>query len=256
MMMPNQATRLPRRRRRKSPSTAMRDLIVQVTEHAIFEFGMARVTTRRISISAGIAEGTIFRYFKTKDELVLAAFKRRHANRAEILDTFAHLDGTVLENITRATEAALRYYEGILWAAIAAMADTSLLPHFREWVLEHTLVGELSNAVECYVDHERSRGLIRPSVEPPIVSEFVLGGCLRHIFGRLFRSETSPSPSDAQFAFELARRITAMIAVEHRNPKASVKSGAAPPCSARKQKAPATAKAPAKAERTSAKSSS
>lgn len=245
-----------RRTRRNLQSAATRDLIVQVTEQAIFELGMARVTTRRIAISAGIAEGTIFRYFATKDELILAAFKRRHADRTEILDAFAHLDGTVLENITRATEAALRYYDGVLWSAIAAMADTSLLPRHRGWVLKHMLVGELSTAVERYVERERSRGRIGPNVEPIIVSEFVLGGCLRHIFGRLFGGDAPSSKPAAQFASELARRVTAMIAVEHRNPKTSVKSSAAPACRASKQKALPTAKAPVKTKRMSTKSAS
>lgn len=115
---------------------------------------MARVTIRRIATSAGIAEGTIFRHFATKNELVLTALKLRHASRTKILDAVAHLDGTVLENITKATEATLRYYDGVLWAAIAAMSDTSLLPHHRKWLLKHTLVSEISNALERCVDRE------------------------------------------------------------------------------------------------------
>jgi AcrR family transcriptional regulator len=217
-MMSNQATDSPRQIPRRPQSAATHDLIVRVTEHAIFELGMTRVTTRRIATSAGIAEATIFRYFATKDELVLAALKQRNASSAEILDAVAHLDGTVLENITRATEATLRYYDGVLWAAIAAMADTSLLPRHREWLLGEAFVAELSRIVKNYVGRERSTGRVRRDVDPALIADVLLGAVFRHVVGRMFRGDATQQ-SDRRFVGELARGLSSMIAPEIPRPE-------------------------------------
>src|SRR3954464_2135666 len=52
-----------------------RDDLIDVTLKLLREHGRA-VTTRQIADAAGVAEGTIFRVFDTKEELVEAAITR------------------------------------------------------------------------------------------------------------------------------------------------------------------------------------
>ena len=52
-----------------------RDALVEATLPLLLEHGRT-VTTRQIADAAGVAEGTIFRVFDSKDDLVLAAVER------------------------------------------------------------------------------------------------------------------------------------------------------------------------------------
>ena len=53
--------------------SSTKDQIVTATRKLIGDRGIARVTTKQIAETAGCAEGTIFRYFDRKDDLLLAA---------------------------------------------------------------------------------------------------------------------------------------------------------------------------------------
>ena len=64
-----------RRRAAMLPPGERRSMIVEATLPLLVEHG-EMVTTRQIADAAGIAEGTIFRVFADKDELLTAVLER------------------------------------------------------------------------------------------------------------------------------------------------------------------------------------
>ena len=68
-------TSVSRGRARPMSPEERRDTLIDVTLNLLREHGR-NVTTRQIAEAAGVAEGTIFRVFETKEELVEAAITR------------------------------------------------------------------------------------------------------------------------------------------------------------------------------------
>jgi AcrR family transcriptional regulator len=84
------------------PADERRAAIIDAVVPLLREFGEA-VTCRHIAEAAGIAEGTIFRVFADKDELLLAAFDRE-------------VDLAPLEAAIRAIDAALPFEQRLIEA--------------------------------------------------------------------------------------------------------------------------------------------
>src|ERR1051325_8506199 len=53
--------------------------------------GLEKTTTREISVKAGIAEGTLFNYFKTKEDLALYFFQKETQDLIEWYEEEARL---------------------------------------------------------------------------------------------------------------------------------------------------------------------
>jgi AcrR family transcriptional regulator len=70
--------------RRMGPQTAAtRTALMDATEAVMREEGYAAVTSRRVAERAGLNQQTVYYYFETMDDLLLAAFRRRSEQMVE-----------------------------------------------------------------------------------------------------------------------------------------------------------------------------
>jgi AcrR family transcriptional regulator len=70
--------------RRMGPeSAATRQALMDATEAVMREEGYAAVTSRRVAERAGVNQQTVYYYFQTMDDLLLAAFRRRSEQMCE-----------------------------------------------------------------------------------------------------------------------------------------------------------------------------
>jgi AcrR family transcriptional regulator len=210
-------TRTSRKGRQRPQSSVTRDRIVQVTAQAIHDYGVARITTKRIAEIAGVAEGTIFRHFETKNDLLLAALQRRGIPSLEMPGIEAAGFGTVRDNLAKAGHFVLRYYADVIPSIVAALADVGLLPDHRKWFQEHPFGSDrLAETVGAYVAREQRLGRVRTDVEPSFVAETLLGNCLRQVLRHVFYRDLARSASDEDFADKLADQITSAIATNRK----------------------------------------
>lgn len=200
--------------RRKHQSTVTQDLILRATERTIADVGIVRLSTRRIAEAAGVSEATIFKYFPTKNELILTALRHGSASSCDELHNIDRRVGSVEAGLRLNAGVALRYYDRVMGPIVAAMADVSILSRHREWLLENMSTNELFAAIKGFVRHEQGIGRIRAEIAPATVAGLVLGAALRQVVGRMFRGDLSTPDADGRFARDLARGLLPMIAVE------------------------------------------
>lgn len=89
---------------------AAEEAFVQAAETVICKQGYERARMQDVAKEAGCATGTLYLYFKNKEELFNAMlFRHMHAIGEAIAEALAG-DGDPLERLKRKTEAVLRYF--------------------------------------------------------------------------------------------------------------------------------------------------
>ncbi len=104
-----------------------RAALLRTVEEIVTAEGMAAVTTTRVAEQAGVSVGSLYRYFKDRDALVLAAYD---ATVARIIAICAETLAAIDENIA-IEEAARRLLDTYLDAANAIPAHAGLLKAMR-----------------------------------------------------------------------------------------------------------------------------
>lgn len=210
---PNKARKpTPVRRRRQSIST--RDLLVQVTEQAISELGIARVTTRKIANAADVSEAAIFKYFATKEELVLAALHNRAMPRPALKKGLAVSHGSTEQCLARAAGIAVYYYDRVMFPLIAAMADTALLRRYCKSLPGDTFLEELRSMITGHIECKQSSGHVLSTVKPVVISDILLSMALQHVVERICGGVMTSRSSDPRFAHKLGQDLASMIVLD------------------------------------------
>ncbi|ATE52821.1 MULTISPECIES: TetR/AcrR family transcriptional regulator [Actinosynnema] len=170
--MPEETT--PKRRRAPAMSQEeRRDAIVQATL-PLLELHGANVTTSQIARAAGIAEGTVFRAFKDKQELIHACVHEALSPEPviDLLDRTASLPD--LRDRAIWTINALSSYLERMWSLAGVLRESGFDPHDKSG-------GKPKNPGEHFERlHNKAAAVFEPdadrlAVEPALAAKLLLG---------------------------------------------------------------------------------
>jgi len=150
-----------------------------VIDAALFLFmrkGIKATTTRDIALKAGISEGTIYRHFKSKDELAEIIFEQN-------LDHFCKFLKRCLKNTTTPEEMLKAFVEGIFefsrraqkrYGFIIAAHQTELKKHSREMMKPKRMLAKILRLGQ-------KQGFFR-EIDTNLASAMVIGTVMQTIF--------------------------------------------------------------------------
>jgi AcrR family transcriptional regulator len=190
-----------------------RERIIDATERVIQERGLARVTTKEIARAAGVAEGTLFKYFERKDDLLLAVVQEHVPPFVAVTHPEQAGTATVGEHLEAIARAAMEYYAHLIPPTIAFCADAALLARHREWMqAQQTGPQRIFERVAAYVAAEQRLGRLDAQRDPLSVAALLLGPCYQYAFLRHFMGADPLPLSDQQFVSGLVQTLMEGVA--------------------------------------------
>jgi len=89
-------------RHRRLPREERRRQIVEAVNQVVAEHGVAGASVARIAAAAGVSEGTLYVYFNSRQEMLIAALERLFDQMAELIDAAPEGDAaSTLRDIAR-----------------------------------------------------------------------------------------------------------------------------------------------------------
>jgi TetR/AcrR family fatty acid metabolism transcriptional regulator len=153
---------------------ARRRAILQAAIEVFAQQGFAAARTRDIAARAGIAEGTIYLYFESKDELLLTAFR-------ETVDEFSRSVLSLLDDprpfaqrLTRFIESQFVRIEEDPSLATVLLFESRQSPRFYEGSVREVL-RSYASAVEQLLRSGIDRGELRADLDVHLARRMLIG---------------------------------------------------------------------------------
>jgi AcrR family transcriptional regulator len=189
-------------------SMNLRDEILNAAGTLIRTRGAAGATTKEIAAAAGCAEGSLYRHFPDKGELLCAAVEKHLPTLDAVL---AVPDGDLLNYFEQVAAALVDYFGELLPLGVAIVADVELADRNRKRLRAggngpHKLLEHLA----AHFAAEQAKGRIRASVTPLTLASLLAGPCFHYAFMRFFTGEVPLWESPAQFIRSVAEPLLAV----------------------------------------------
>lgn len=187
-----------------------RDLILSAAVELMRTQGLARTTTKEIARAAGYSEATLYKHFRDKDELFLAALREQLPATAGV---FRHLhqwpgQSTVRAHLEEIVAAMVPFLELSLPVGGSLFSQPTLLEKHQH-LLRASGTGPHRGIQEvaAYLRAEQRLGRLSKNVRPEAAAGLLLGACFQRAYITAFMGpDHTPQPLD-QFAKDVVRTL-------------------------------------------------
>lgn len=178
-----------------------RQRILDAAQTLIERGGFIRLTTKEIAHEAACAEGTIFKYFKRKDDLCLAVVLENSPRFKETIAKKRGGRGTVRKNLEDIACAAIRFSDKLIPLAASSFADAKLLERHRA-AMRKGGGGpkDVFDLIAAYIAEEQQLGRINREAAPLTVAALLMGPCFHWAFLRQGMGKNLLPMNDQEFA--------------------------------------------------------
>jgi AcrR family transcriptional regulator len=192
-------------------TSATREQLIDAAEALICNGGLSALTTQKLARQCGLAEGTIYRHFASREELIVTALRER------LPGTFRpHVDalvssageGSIENNVRRFISEIVPVFSIIAPTLGMLAADPALAARNAEAMHDDgTCPGSLVSEIAGYFAEEQRLGRIPRDIDPRAAAGLLFGLCfyrslMQHLFG-----EDPTKLSDDELSYSIAKIV-------------------------------------------------
>ena len=181
--------------RSEAAAVGTRERLISATTRLMCERGLARMSTRDIARTAGVAEGALYHHFADKAELLLAVIQAGMGEFKQVVDSLALQVGkrSVRANLEQVARAALDFHLRVAPMVCSLYSDRALLLRVRQILDRQKLgPGESGAALAAYLEAEQRLGRVTPGANTRAAAELLLAGCFQASMREHFSCQASP----------------------------------------------------------------
>ncbi len=185
--------------------------ILDAAQHLLETGGLARLTTKEIAHTAGCAEGTLFKHFRSKEDIILAVVRENSPRFRDAVSQSRRASRPIKKNLAEIALACIRFSEKLIPLGASLLGDAVLLERHR--TLEPGRGPKEAFAlIADYVAQEQRAGRIDASVDAGSVAMLLFGPCFQRVFIRQVVGKNPAPADDRKFIATLVGAIMQGIA--------------------------------------------
>jgi AcrR family transcriptional regulator len=153
-----------------------KESIIISTIETINAVGLQNLSTKLIANREGVSEGTLFRHFRNKSEIMLAVVDHFSQYDQAIIETCLRTKLSPLETIRYFYNAYAEYYENYPEITVVVQAYDSLMcdADLKERV--RSIINKRSGFIIETIIEAQKKGDIRKNLDPELVENLLTGG--------------------------------------------------------------------------------
>jgi AcrR family transcriptional regulator len=191
-----------------------RDRILDAAHKLVVRHGIAGATTKRIADEAGVAEGSLYKHFADKPDLLIALVLERLPGIREVfgrLENAASGD-TMAEALVAALEGMIEFYTEAQPIIAGVSSDPELLRLCRQRFTEtdqgpHRAHEKLAE----FIRQGQQRSALRPGASPDVLASLLIGTCTEFASLARLTGKTPGGMSKASYAKALVAALSPLL---------------------------------------------
>lgn len=153
-----------------------RESIIVSTIETLNAVGLQNLSTKLIAKREGVSEGTLFRHFKNKTEIMLAVVDHFSQYDDAIIETCQRKNFSPLEAIRYFYNAYAEYYENYPEITVVVQAYDSLMCDKELSEKIRAIIYKRSDFMVKIIEEAQEGKIIQPDINPELLENILSGG--------------------------------------------------------------------------------
>ncbi|MCB8815495.1 TetR/AcrR family transcriptional regulator [Desulfosporosinus shakirovi] len=152
-----------------------KESLILSTIEVISEKGLQGLTTREVAKRQGISESTIFKHYKSKNELILAVLEYFSQYDQAIIESLKLRDYAPIEAITYFVEAYVTYYENYPEITAITLSCEGLMCEPELSAVVYNIFTKRFNSVKSLITESKHKEVLSKDVDPESMADLIIG---------------------------------------------------------------------------------